>query len=56
MLLLTGNKKPVHGRKLCSLFTGNVQYTKIEKPALKNSVASSVSHMYTVQRNSQKHF
>ena len=35
MLLLTRNKNPVHGRKLCSLFTANVQYTKMEKPALK---------------------
>ena len=35
MLLLTRNKNPVHGRKLCSLFTANDQYTKMGKPALK---------------------
>ena len=35
MQLLTGNKNPVHGRKLCSSCTANFQYTKMEKPALK---------------------
>ena len=33
--LLTGNKNPVHGRKLCTPCTANFQYTKIEKPAPK---------------------
>ena len=32
---MTGNKNPVHGCKLCSPSTGNFQYTKMEKPALK---------------------
>ena len=32
---MTGNKSPVHGRKLCSPCTANFQYKKMEKPALK---------------------
>ena len=32
---MTGNKIPVHGRKLCSPCTANFQYIKMEKPTLK---------------------
>ena len=31
--LLTGNKNPVHGCKLCCPCTANFQYTKMKKPA-----------------------
>ena len=37
---MTGNKNPVHGRKLCSPSTGNFQYTKMENRHLKQCAPS----------------
>ena len=42
---MTGNKNPVHGRKLCSPSTGNFQYTKMEKPALETVL---YRNLYTI--------
>ena len=45
---MTGNKNPVHGCKLCSPSTGNFQYTKMEKPALKTVHTEPHLNIYTV--------
>ena len=45
-------KNPAHGRKLCSLFTAKVQYTKIEKLALKLVLGSETCiHDFNFKKN-----
>ena len=49
--LQTGNKNPVHGRKLCTLFTATFQCTKMEKPALKTVISKTITlKIYTVTK------